>query len=67
MSNTLPFGQYDRITIHTPHAGTVLPIHYVKENHPDAVESNRSGQLYLRPLCMQLTDHYTDKLFSCVF
>jgi len=59
MQNNNSFGHYDRIIIHTPHAGTILPI---KWGHSNIRWWVRFKAIY--PLHKQLTDHYTDKLFA---
>lgn len=59
MQNNSSFGHYDRIILHTPHAGTILPI---KWGHSNIRWWVRFKAIY--PLHNQLTDHYTDKLFS---
>ena len=66
MQNNFSFGHYDRIVIHTPHAGTILPIHYLVIKHADAIRSNNSRSKFIRPYFRLLTDHYTNKLFSFV-
>lgn len=66
MQNTNPFVHYDRIVIHTPHAGTILPFHHqVVRSHGTSPIAKERTEL-IRPYFEQLTDHYTDKLFSYV-
>lgn len=66
MQNNFSFGHYDRIIVHTPHAGTILPIHYHVIKHIGAVHHNNGLKAFIRPYYRLLTDHYTDKLFSFV-
>ena len=66
MQNKFYSGRYGRIIIHTPHAGTELPIHFHVVKHIGAVKHNCAVKAFYRPFYMQLTDHYTDKLFSCI-
>lgn len=59
MQNNSSFGHYDRIVIHTPHAGIILPV---------AVDGNYYATGYkrnnIRDFAYFLTDYFTDKLFS---
>ena len=66
MQNNGSFGYYSRILIHTPHAGTLLPLHFDLPKHIVPVKRNAFKRNFIRPYFEQLTDHYTDKLFSCV-
>ena len=66
MQNESSFGHYDRIVIHTPHAGTILPIYFRVIKHIDCVKINASCKKFILPYFKQLTDHYTDKLFGYV-
>ena len=66
MQNNLSFGHYHRIIIHTPHAGTVLPIHFYVIKHQKAITHNNELKRLILPYYRLLTDHYTDKLFSFV-
>lgn len=58
MQNKFSFGHYGQIIIHTPHAGTILPIY----NHCHPMGRCVRGKA-IAPLSRQLTDHYTDELF----
>lgn len=66
MQKNFSFDRYCKIIIHTPHAGTNLPIYFVVPRHGDAIKHNRYKRRFIRPFYEQLTDHYTDKLFSAV-
>lgn len=66
MQNTLSCGHYNHIVIHTPHAGTILPMDFRILKHPDCVKFNNFLSSSICHLFEQLTDHYTDKLFSCI-
>lgn len=50
---------YSRLVIHTPHAGTLLPLN--TQGHPMGTWLRRKA---VHPLFCLLTDHYTDKLFA---
>lgn len=66
MQNNFFFDRYCRIIIHTPHAGTILPLRFSVPKHGEAVKRNNFKREFIRPFYEQLTDHYTDKLFSAV-
>lgn len=57
---------YSNLVIHTPHAGTILPIYFLVPRHGEAIRRNNFKKEFIRPFYEQLTDHYTDKLFSAV-
>lgn len=59
MQNNFFPERYNSLVIHTPHAGTLLPLH--KCNHPRPRWSLRNA---IKPYYRLLTDHYTDKLFA---
>ena len=62
MSNSINLGKqrFPHLIIHTPHAGTILPIK--SEGYMNMGWWVRKNAI--TPLHQQLTDHYTDKLFS---
>lgn len=66
MQNNFSFDRHCQIIIHTPHAGTNLPIYFVVPRHGDAIKHNNFKRRFIRPFYEQLTDHYTDKLFSAI-
>ena len=58
MQEQISISRYNRLIIHTPHAGTLLPIY--SHCHP----MGRSVRVQaIAPLSLQLTDRYTDELF----
>lgn len=59
MQNNFSFGHYGQIIIHTPHAGTLLPVY--SHCHP---MGRWVRYLAIEPLYRQLTDHYTNELFK---
>jgi len=63
MQNNNSFGHYDRIIIHTPHAGTKLPIRYEVPKHIAPAMRNKAVEAFINRYHKQLCDHYTDKLF----
>ncbi len=65
MQNNFSLGHYDRIIIHTPHAGTELPIRY-SNGYYKCIDYNISLSSAVRHFYKPLTDHYTDKLFRAV-
>lgn len=58
MQSNNSHGRYDHIIIHTPHAGTILPI--FSHCHPMGRWVRGKS---IAPLSLLLTDHYTDELF----
>lgn len=64
MQNNFSFDRYCQIIIHTPHAGTILPIYFEIPKHILPVRRNAFKRSFIKPYYEQLTDHYTDKLFS---
>jgi N-formylglutamate amidohydrolase len=66
MQNNFSFGHYGQIIIHTPHAGTELPMYFSCVKYVGIMPSYNAQRASIRNLFWQLTDHYTDKLFSFV-
>ena len=64
MQNNFSSGRYDRLVIHTPHAGTYLPLQLNSNYYPQAQIANQKKRSFIQPYFNQLTDHYTDKLFG---
>ncbi len=62
MQNYLFQRHFGRLVIHTPHAGTILPLWL--HSRPEASRRNYELKKFIEPFFLQLTDHYTDKLFS---
>ena len=59
MQKPLSHGRYERLIIHAPHAGEILPVH--REKHPMVTYYKRRKISATHNI---LCDHYTDKLFA---